>query len=98
MRNNEIEKKIREYIDLNIFTNSEGELIDNKVGLVQDIYDFVVLDYIEQLNRKAEIIKVLTDTLENMLDSDQYPTEDYYGSMYTSSARSALEKLKEMEQ
>lgn len=56
MRNKEVEEKLKRYIDLNIFTNADGELIDNKVGLVQDLYDFVVLDYLELLKEACRLI------------------------------------------
>jgi hypothetical protein len=40
-RDKEICEAIKYYIDLNVFINEEGRIIDNKIGLVQDLYDFV---------------------------------------------------------
>jgi hypothetical protein len=45
-------EKIMYYIDINIFKNEKGETINNKIGLMQDLYDFVVLPLKNKENKK----------------------------------------------
>ena len=49
-RDRDLCQKLMRYIDLNIFRDKDGILIDNKVGLVQDLYDFVLPEEMKQFN------------------------------------------------
>jgi len=48
-RDKSICKDLRYYIDMNIYVDTAGVRHNNKVGLVQDLYDFILLDNIEEL-------------------------------------------------
>ncbi len=65
-------EKLKYYIDLNIF-EKDGKIIDNKVGLIQDLYDFVLLDLLEEnenlsdnLTLKHSWVKHHQKSLENI--------------------------------